>query len=145
MPDQVYYRTLSKSRFTKNEKSLRKGKDAWNLGNQYDCKKTRCPLIVVPLQIQPLKLDGQRVKHEKCPSGPMSIRIRFEVLSHWFYGWNMVKYPSNWWFQPLWKIWKSVGMIIPIYGCVWSLSLWKMAIINGIYPISRQYVILFVE
>ena len=53
MPDQVYYRTLSKSRFTKNEKSLRKGKDAWNLGNQYDCKKTRCPLIVVPLQIQP--------------------------------------------------------------------------------------------
>ena len=22
---------------------------------------------------------------------------------------------TGWWFQPLWKIWKSVGMIIPIY------------------------------
>ena len=25
--------------------------------------------------------------------------------------WHVV--PSGWWFQPLWKIWKSVGMIVP--------------------------------
>ena len=23
---------------------------------------------------------------------------------------------TGWWFEPLWKIWKSIGMIIPIYG-----------------------------
>ena len=23
---------------------------------------------------------------------------------------------SGWWFEPLWKIWKSIGMIIPKYG-----------------------------
>ena len=23
---------------------------------------------------------------------------------------------TGWWFQPLWTIWKSVGMMIPIYG-----------------------------
>ena len=28
-------------------------------------------------------------------------------------------WPSGWWFQPLWKIWKSVGMILPnIWVCL---------------------------
>ena len=32
--------------------------------------------------------------------------------------WNWISLnPSGWWFQPLWKIWKSVGIIIP--------NLWK--------------------
>ena len=27
---------------------------------------------------------------------------------------------AGWWFQPLWKIWKSVGKIIPIYIYIWN-------------------------
>ena len=32
-------------------------------------------------------------------------------------GWELVhETMTGWWFQTLWKIWKSSGMIIPIYG-----------------------------
>ena len=35
----------------------------------------------------------------------------------WFAPWFLVSTLSGWWFEPLWKIWKSIGMIRnPIYG-----------------------------
>ena len=33
---------------------------------------------------------------------------------------------AGWWFQPLWKIWKSVGKIIPIY--IYIYMKWKIKV-----------------
>ena len=41
-----------------------------------------------------------------------------------------VNWPAGWWFQPLWKIWKSLGIIIP--------NIWK--VINSCSkPPTSQY------
>ena len=54
-----------------------------------------------------------RISDRKKRNHPeMGINQRF---MRW---WLEVKTLSGWWFQPLWKIWKSVGMLIP--------NMWKI-------------------
>ena len=40
------------------------------------------------------------------------------ISYNWYYTYNQCYSMTGWWFQPLWKIWKSVGIIIP--------NIWKV-------------------
>ena len=44
------------------------------------------------------------------------------VISYWCSSQKHDKNMSGWWFQPLWKIWKSAGMIIPN---IWKNKKWS--------------------
>ena len=44
--------------------------------------------------------------------------------------WDLI---TGWWFQPLWKIWKSIGIIIPYYSHI----LWK---IKAMFQTNNQYI-----
>ena len=50
-------------------------------------------------------------------------------------------YIYGWWFQPLWKIWKSVGMIIPnIYIYIYIIKY-----MEKMFQTTKQVYILYVS
>ena len=69
---------------------------------------------------------------------PISLAIYYPfIFSHIFSYYSIISYIlsiyAGWWFEPLWKIWKSIGMTkFPIYG----------KIKNG-NQTTNQYIILF--
>ena len=60
------------------------------------------------------------------PSCPMYIQVMGRKLEQPLTP-TEIPIVSGWWFQPLWKIWKSVGMIIPNW-----MEKWKMFQVTAI-------------
>ena len=77
--------------------------------------------------VTPSSSGSPRVKALKtAPTNPARAHLLVEEGEEWvetsqWCSWSdaVVRYPidsimqSGWWFEPLWKIWKSIGMIIP--------------------------------
>ena len=66
--------------------------------------------------VSPMKMPtlGFRVqRHPQRGSQIQSDKGAHFPFRDWISGFNIPPSYPGWWFQPLWKIWKSVGMIIP--------------------------------